>query len=86
MLLKVQREVDRCKRVMNERVRPHIHHVLAQCDVQAVCYTGEPVNPSTFLDEARHGGVAFTPLAVGEPLWSSWVTTLLSVTGKLPSY
>ena len=84
MLLKVQREVDRCKRVMNERVRPHVHHVLAQCDVQAVRYTGEPVNPSTFLDEARHGGVAFTPLAVGEPWGTTWGTTWMKVTGQLP--
>lgn len=29
MLLKVNREVDRCKRVMRERVEPHIHQVLA---------------------------------------------------------
>lgn len=29
MLLKVNREIDRCKRVMRERVWPHIHQVLA---------------------------------------------------------
>ena len=36
MLLKVNHEIDRCKRVMRERVWPHIHQVLAQCTVGAV--------------------------------------------------
>ena len=42
MLIKVSREVDRCKRVMRERVEPHLHRVLGTCTVGAVKNPGEP--------------------------------------------
>lgn len=42
MLLKVNREIDRCKRVMRERVWPHIHQTLGTCAVGAVKNPGEP--------------------------------------------
>lgn len=55
MLLKVNREIDRCKRVMRERVWPHIHQVLAQCTVGAVKNPGEPEMPAAFITRAVSG-------------------------------
>ena len=60
MLLKVNREIDRCKRVMRERVWPHIHQVLAQCTVGAVKNPGEPEMPAAFITRAVSGQVIFS--------------------------
>ncbi|BDR53244.1 alpha-mannosidase [Bombiscardovia nodaiensis] len=84
MLLKVQREVDRCKRVMRERVQPHIHRTLSTCQVSAVAYPGEPVDPASFIQQAEHGEIRFEPLEVGQPWGTSWGTTWMKVTGQLP--
>ena len=84
MLLKVNREIDRCKRVMRERVWPHIHQVLAQCTVGAVKNPGEPEMPAAFITRAVSGQVIFQPLAVGEPWGTSWGTTWMRVEGQLP--
>ena len=84
MLLKVNREIDRCKRVMRERVWPHIHQVLAQCTVGAVKNPGEPEMPAAFITRAVSGQVNFQPLAVGEPWGTSWGTTWMRVEGQLP--
>ena len=84
MLLKVNREIDRCKRVMRERVWPHIHQVLAQCTVGAVKNPGEPEMPAAFITRAVSGQVIFQPLAVGEPWGTSWGTTWIRVEGQLP--
>ena len=84
MLLKVNREIDRCKRVMRERVWPHIHQTLGQCTVEAVMNPGEPEMPASFIGRAVAGQVDFQPLAVGEPWGTSWGTTWMRVEGKLP--
>ncbi|MBT1160863.1 alpha-mannosidase [Bifidobacterium sp. SO1] len=85
MLLKVNREIDRCKRVMRERVWPHIHQTLAQCAVGAVMNPGEPEMPADFITRAVSGQVDFKPLAVGEPWGTSWGTTWMRVEGQLPA-
>ena len=85
MLIKVNREVDRCKRVMRERIAPHVHQVLATCAVSAVKNPGEPEMPQDFLSRVAAGQVHFEPLAVGEPWGTSWGTTWMKVEGQLPA-
>ena len=85
MLIKVSREVDRCKRVMRERVEPHIHRVLGTCTVGAVKNPGEPEPPHEFLGRVAAGEVSFEPLAVGEPWGTSWGTTWMKVEGVVPA-
>ncbi|KAA8815751.1 alpha-mannosidase [Bifidobacterium callitrichos] len=85
MLLKVNREIDRCKRVMRERVWPHIHQTLGTCAVGAVKNPGEPEASASFIARAVSGQVEFQPLASGEPWGTSWGTTWMRVEGQLPA-
>ncbi|RBP98538.1 alpha-mannosidase [Bifidobacterium aemilianum] len=84
MLLKVERETERCKRVMRERVQPHIHQVLGECTVSAFMNPGEPEDSREFLARVGQGMVDFQPLEPGEPWGTSWGTTWMKVEGQLP--
>lgn len=84
MLLKVQREIDRCRRVMRERVKPHILTPVADCRVAAVCNPGEPVPPRAFIQKAEAGWIAFETLPAGQPWGTSWGTTWMKVAGRIP--
>ncbi|MEK0306836.1 alpha-mannosidase [Bifidobacterium favimelis] len=84
MLIKVQREIDRCRRVMRERVWPRVHRPLASCQVTASRNPGEPVMPASFIADAEAGRVVFSKLEEGQPWGTSWGTTWMKVTGRLP--
>ncbi len=83
MILKPQQQVERCKRVMKERIEPRIHPILAHCDVVAFANPDEPEPADKFLARAARGEVNFTPIPQDEPWGTSWGTTWFKVTGNV---
>ncbi|NMM98379.1 alpha-mannosidase [Bifidobacterium olomucense] len=84
MILKPQQQVERCKRVMKERIEPRIHPVLSHCNVQAFANQGEPEPADEFLARAELGEVPFESVPFGEPWGTSWGTTWFKVQGHIP--
>ena len=49
MFLLPNQQLERCDRVMQQRVKPHIHTTLAACTLRSFHNPGEPVPSSEFL-------------------------------------
>jgi alpha-mannosidase len=79
MILKPQQQLERCRRVMRQRVQPHIHPVLDHCVVRAVDNPGEPIPSGEFLAQVRNGSVAFHDFAIGSPWGTTWGTTWFEI-------
>ncbi|OZG60937.1 alpha-mannosidase [Bifidobacterium lemurum] len=82
MILKPEQQVERCKRVMKERIEPRIHPVLERCSVKAFRNPGEPEPADDVLARAQHGAIPFIDVAQNEPWGTSWGTTWFKVTGN----
>ena len=59
MFLLPDQQLERCDRVMQQRVKPHIHTTLAACTLRSFHNPGEPVPSSEFLAKVRNGQVPF---------------------------
>ena len=57
MFLLPNQQLERCDRVMQQRVKPHIHTSLAACTLRSFHNPGEPVPSSEFLAKVRNGQV-----------------------------
>ena len=84
MLLHIDQQLERCTRVIRQRVRPRVHPVLAHLGVRAFDIPGEPMPTDEFFARLRDGGVAFEPFAVGGPWGTTWGTTWFELTGRIP--
>lgn len=67
MFLLPNQQLERCDRVMQQRVKPHIHTTLAACTLRSFHNPGEPVPSSEFLAKVRNGQVPFEPFESGAP-------------------
>lgn len=83
MFLLPNQQLERCDRVMQQRVKPHIHTTLAACTLRSVHNPGEPVPSSEFLAKVRNGQVPFEPFRVPGVWGTTWGTTWFEVNGHI---
>ena len=83
MFLLPNQQLERCDRVMQQRVKPHIHTTLAACTLRSFHNPGEPVPSSEFLAKVRNGQVPFEPFRVPGVWGSTWGTTWFEVNGHI---
>ena len=84
MILKPEQQVERCRRVMKERIAPRIHPVMEHCAVHAYVNQGEPEPSDEFLARVAQDEIAFESIPTGEPWGTSWGTTWFKVQGHIP--
>lgn len=84
MFLKVDRELDRCERVMRQRVLPHIDEPISACGVRSFVNTGEPEPSGQFLAKVRNQEVDFQPCPAGTVWGTTWGTTWFEIKGVIP--
>ena len=83
MFLLPNQQLERCDRVMQQRVKPHIHTTLAACALRSFHNPGEPVPSSEFLAKVRNGQVPFEPFRVPGVWGTTWGTTWFEVNGHI---
>ncbi|KFI55451.1 alpha-mannosidase [Bifidobacterium callitrichos] len=83
MFLLPKQQLDRCDRVLWQRVEPHIHTTLSSCAIRSFDNPGEPVPSDEFLAKVRAGEIGFTPFAVPGQWGETWGTTWFEVTGRI---
>ncbi|UIP48988.1 glycosyl hydrolase-related protein [Bifidobacterium longum] len=83
MFLLPNQQLERCDRVMQQRVKPHIHTTLAACTLRSFHNPGEPVPSSEFLAKVRNGQVPFEPFRVPGVWGTAWGTTWFEVNGHI---
>ena len=83
MFLLPNQQLERCDRVMQQRVKPHIHTTLAACTLRSFHNPGEPVPSSEFLAKVRNGQVPFEPFRVPGVWGTTWGTTWFEVNGHI---
>ena len=83
MFLLPNQQLERCDRVMQQRVKPHIHTTLAACTLRSFHNPGEPVPSSEFLAKVRNGQVPFEPFRVPGVWGTTWGTTWFEVNGRI---
>lgn len=83
MFLLPNQQLERCTRIMQQRVEPHIHTTLTSCVVRAFNNPGEPEPSGEFLDKVRAGDIKFTPFTVPGEWGTTWGTTWFEVNGHI---
>lgn len=81
MFLVPDQQLSRCDRVMQQRLAPHIHHVMATCTLRAFDNPGEPEPSSEFLAKVRDGCVEFHEFNVPGVWGTVWGTTWFEIRG-----
>lgn len=83
MFLLPNQQLERCTRIMQQRVEPHIHTTLTSCVVRAFNNPGEPEPSGEFLAKVRAGEIEFTPFTVPGEWGTTWGTTWFEVSGHI---
>ena len=83
MFLLPNQQLERCDRVRQQRVKPHIHTTLAACTLRSFHNPGEPVPSSECLAKVRNGQVPFEPFRVPGVWGTTWGTTWFEVNGHI---
>ena len=84
MFLKIDQQLERCRRVIRQRVRPRIHPVLRHLDVEAFDIPGEPMPTDEFFARLGRGEIPFEPFAMGSQWGTTWGTTWFKLSGQVP--
>ena len=83
MQLKIERVLDKCDRVMRQRVLPKIERPVGQVQVRSFVISGEPIPTSEFFGKVQSKSVDFQPLSLGDTWGTTWGTTWMEVTGRV---
>ncbi|TPF78398.1 alpha-mannosidase [Bifidobacterium sp. UTCIF-3] len=83
MFLLPNQQLERCDRVMQQRLKPHIHTTLSACSVRSFDNPGEPVPSDEFLAQVRAGEVDFQPFPIPGVWGTTWGTTWFEVSGRI---
>ena len=83
MQLKVERELDRCDRVMRQRVLPYVDRTVGHCAVRVYRIPGEPISSQDFFRRLNNGDIPFEPLNLGESWGTTWGTTWMEIKGSI---
>ncbi|NEG89803.1 alpha-mannosidase [Bifidobacterium aerophilum] len=84
MFLKPEQQLERCKRVVRQRVQPHIHPSIAKLNVEAFDIPGEPMPVDEFFAKERRGEIDFKPFSIGSEWGTTWGTVWFRLTGRVP--
>ena len=84
MLLNIEQQLARCKRVIAQRVRPHVHPVIAPLQVRAFDIPGEPMPVRDFFAKLDQGAIAWRPFVLGSSWGTTWGTVWFELRGRVP--
>jgi alpha-mannosidase len=84
MFLKINQQLERCDRVIRQRVRPHIHRVIAPLTVSSFDIPGEPMPVPEFFEKVAKNEIHFQPFTIGNKWGTTWGTTWFKVQGRIP--
>lgn len=84
MFIKINQQLERCARVIRQRVRPHIHPVISHLKVESFDIPGEPMPVPKFFEHLQQGEIPFKPFTIGRPWGTTWGTTWFKVSGRVP--
>ena len=85
MFLKIDQQLERCTRVIRQRVRPRIHPSIDTLTVEAFDIPGEPMPVPEFFARLGRGEIAFEPFELGSKWGTTWGTTWFRLTGRVPA-
>ncbi|KAB8289075.1 alpha-mannosidase [Bifidobacterium ramosum] len=85
MYLKPEAQLERCTRVLRQRVAPHIHPVVAGLAVEAFDIPGEPMPSAEFFAKLAAGDIDFHPFTLGHEWGTTWGTVWFRLTGRIPA-
>ncbi|KFI55452.1 alpha-mannosidase [Bifidobacterium sp. UTCIF-37] len=85
MFLKPEAQLERCKRILRQRVDPHVHPVVAHLDVESFDIPGEPMPSAEFFARVAAGDIEFTPFTLGREWGTTWGTVWFRLTGQVPA-
>ena len=85
MFLKPEQQLERCKRIVRQRVDPHIHPSIAQLAVESFDIPGEPMPTGEFFEKLNRGDIDFKPFTLGSEWGTTWGTVWFRLTGTVPA-
>ena len=85
MFLKPEQQLERCKRIVRQRVAPHIHPSIAQLAVESFDIPGEPMPTDEFFEKLNRGDIDFKPFTLGGEWGTTWGTVWFRLTGTVPA-
>ena len=85
MFLKPEQQLERCKRIVRQRVGPHIHPSIAQLAVESFDIPGEPMPTDEFFAKLNRGDIDFKPFTLGSEWGTTWGTVWFRLTGTVPA-
>ena len=85
MFLKPEQQLERCKRIVRQRVDPHIHPSIAQLAVESFDIPGEPMPTDEFFAKLNRGDIDFKPFTLGGEWGTTWGTVWFRLTGTVPA-
>jgi alpha-mannosidase len=85
MFLKPEQQLERCKRIVRQRVNPHIHPILAHCQIESFDIPGEPMPTGEFFEKLDRGDIDFTPFPIGNAWGTTWGTVWFRISGRVPT-
>lgn len=85
MFLKPEQQLERCKRIVRQRVDPHIHPSIAQLAVESFDIPGEPMPTDEFFEKLNRGDIDFKPFTLGGEWGTTWGTVWFRLTGTVPA-
>ena len=85
MFLKPEQQLERCKRIVRQRVDPHIHPSIAQLAVESFDIPGEPMPTDEFFAKLNRGDIDFKPFTLGSEWGTTWGTVWFRLTGTVPA-
>lgn len=83
MFLKIDQQLERCARVMRQRVAPYIHTTLSEPKVRSYTILGEPISSQDFFDQLEHGEITFNDFQIGSVWGTTWGTVWFEITGHI---
>lgn len=83
MFLLPKQQLDRCNRVMQQRVKPYIHSVVSHCNLRSYDIPGEPIPADSFIKQVKSGLIDFTPFNVPGVWGTTWGTTWFEISGSI---
>ncbi|MCH9274727.1 glycosyl hydrolase-related protein [Bifidobacterium amazonense] len=85
MFLKPEQQLERCKRILRQRVSPHIHPSVARLSVEAFDIPGEPMPSEEFFAKLGRGEIEFKPFELGHEWGTTWGTVWFRLSGQVPA-
>lgn len=83
MFLLPEQQLNRCTRVMQQRLYPYINTVLSHCKIRAYEIAGEPISSNKFFSKLKRNDIMFHSFNAPDVWGTTWGTTWFEVTGSI---